>query len=435
MPDSHVHSVTASLIDTGQKIAIVCHGHPSISKGGAEAAAYALFLGLRELGVDAIFIGACEYRDRHRLALASEREFAVYHDGDRYDHFYHLAAPAVETQLRDILVDRRITIVSFHHFYVYGLNSLRAVRGMPGVRCYYTIHEFLAICHNHGQMVTREAQLLCPQASNEACVSCFPERQRTQFTLRKETMLEVLGSFEGFISPSHFLAERFVKWGLPSDRMTVIENGLLDTSHPPARRSTEGTWTFGYFGQINPYKGVDVLLDAADLIAADPDLAATLRLRIHGNLVGQSQTFLDRFNAAARDYRFLSYAGAYSSAAVYELMSQCDYIIVPSKWWENSPVVIQEAFAVRVPVLCTGIGGLAEKVRAGVSGLHFARGDAADLLRTMKLAAEPGQSESLRAGIPPVFSAMEMARSYLKFFAADRQAIMLPRPRVADGAR
>jgi len=432
MPDNHTLLTKSGTTDASQRIAVICHGHPSVAKGGAEAAAYALFRGLQELGIDAIFIGACEYGDRPRLALASEQEFAVYYDRERYEHFYHLAAPAVETQLLIILREQRITIVNFHHFYLLGLNSLRAVHDLPDVRCYYTIHEFLAICHNHGQMVTREAHLLCLQASNEACISCFPERLRTQFTMRKEAMRDILGAFEGFIAPSHFLAERFVHWGLPAERMTIIENGLLKVPSPPVRQRSEGTWTFGYFGQINPYKGVDVLLDAADLIAANQELAGTLRLRIHGNLVGQSQGFLDRFHEALKDHRFLSYAGPYNGASVYDLMSQCDYIVVPSKWWENSPVVIQEAFAVRVPVICTGIGGLAEKVRDGVSGLHFARGDAADLLRTMKLAADAKLADSLREGIPAVCTAMEMGRNYLKFFATERKAIK-QWPRLVDG--
>ena len=47
-----------------------------------------------------------------------------------------------------------------------------------------------------------------------------------------------------------------------------------------------------------------------------------------------------------------------------------NYVVVPSIWWENSPVVIQEAYAARRPVICSGIGGMAEKVIDGVTGLH-----------------------------------------------------------------
>jgi glycosyltransferase involved in cell wall biosynthesis len=170
------------------------------------------------------------------------------------------------------------------------------------------------------------------------------------------------------------------------------------------------------------------------LIAQDTELAASLRLRVHGNFVGQPQAFIDRFHKCLDEQPFLSYAGPYRSSVVYELMSECDYIVIPSKWWENSPVVIQEAYAVRTPVICTGIGGLAEKVREGVSGLHFARGNASDLVRAMKIAADPKVAEALRAGIPAVTSAADMARSYLKFFASDRRAFKL-RPRAVERGR
>ena len=45
-------------------------------------------------------------------------------------------------------------------------------------------------------------------------------------------------------------------------------------------------------------------------------------------------------------------------------MSEIDWVVVPSRWWENSPLVIQEAFMHGRPVICSGIGGMAEKVDA-----------------------------------------------------------------------
>lgn len=430
MPDGSVRA--AQIDDCGLRIAIVCHSHPSITKGGAEVAAYALFRGLRQIGVDAIFICACSHEQRNRLAFSDSSEFAIYYEGERYEHFYHLAPPAVESQLLTILREQRINVVNFHHFLNVGLNSLRAARALPGVRCYFTIHEFLAICHNHGQMVTRPAHLLCSKATNEACVNCFPELLRSQFAVRKESLLDAFGGFDGFISPSHFLAQRFVTWGLAADRMTVIENGLAGSIQQQPRTRAQSLWTFGYFGQINPFKGVDIVLAAAELLAEEPGLANTMRLRIHGNFVGQPQAFIDRFNGILEEHPFVSYAGPYNSSSVYRLMSECDYILVPSKWWENSPVVIQEAYAVNTPVICTGIGGLAEKVKNGISGLHFNLGDPSDLLRAMKTAADPTTAQRLRAGIPAVASAADMANNYLELFrgALEPPAVQLSREQV-----
>lgn len=399
------------------KIAVISHSHPSLSKGGAEISAYALFRGLREIGVDAIYVGACASSTRHKLAFADEHEFAVFHDGERYDHFYHLAPRSVGDQLVEILQREGVGLANFHHFYNLGLGALRAVKRLPGMRTVLTIHEFLAICQNHGQMITRQARILCEGASTESCTACFPEHLRSQFAMRRDTMLDSFGDFDAFVSPSRFLADRFTSWGLDAARMSVIENGLLAPTVSTRGPKREKTWTFGFFGQINPFKGVDVLLDAAELIAADKTMAATMRLRIHGNLIGQGAEFTDRFEASLKAHPFLSYAGAYDNRSVHRLMSECDYVVIPSKWWENSPVVIQEAYGAGAPVICTGIGGMAEKVPDGVSGLHFRLGDAADLLRALRTAADPHNAAVLRAGIPPVISAAEMARRYGAVFA------------------
>jgi len=78
-------------------------------------------------------------------------------------------------------------------------------------------------------------------------------------------------------------------------------------------------------------------------------------------------------------------------------------VVVPSIWWENSPLVIQEAFAAGRPVICSDIGGMAEKVTDGVNGLHFRVGDPEDLAATIHRAViTPGLWEHLRRGIPPI---------------------------------
>jgi glycosyltransferase involved in cell wall biosynthesis len=79
-------------------------------------------------------------------------------------------------------------------------------------------------------------------------------------------------------------------------------------------------------------------------------------------------------------------------------------VVVPSRWWENSPLVIQEAFLHQRPVICSDIGGMAEKVDDGVDGLHFRAGDARSLARVLERAVTtPALWDSLRAGIPGVY--------------------------------
>ncbi len=407
-------------------IAIVAHTHPSVSKGGAEIAAYALYEGLRTIGVDAIFIAVCPSAERNRLMLGSDREFAIIADQNRYDHFYHLSSADIWRQLKAILLRQNVRQVNFHHFLQLGVNTLRALHAETDIPFTVTLHEFLAICAHHGQMVTRPARRLCPAASPVACATCFPEHSRQQFSTRKQVIQSALLPAAGFISPSHFLADRMTEWGLPRDKFVVIENGLRMPGKPDGRARQAASsgpaligsrpWTFGYFGQITPFKGADILLDTIDLLAKQPDIGHKIRIRVHGNVIGQEPDFVSRFNSVFEKNGFATYAGPYDNADVHKLMLGCDYVLVPSTWWENSPVVIQEAFAAGRPVICTGIGGMAEKVPNRLAGLHFRTADPTDLARAMGEAADETLYQALCSGLPKVSDQVTMARDYLASF-------------------
>jgi hypothetical protein len=62
------------------RVAVLCHTHPSLSKGGAEIASYTLHRGLRAIGVESVFVAACPEADRARLWLGGEDERAVTYD-------------------------------------------------------------------------------------------------------------------------------------------------------------------------------------------------------------------------------------------------------------------------------------------------------------------------------------------------------------------
>jgi glycosyltransferase involved in cell wall biosynthesis len=86
---------------------------------------------------------------------------------------------------------------------------------------------------------------------------------------------------------------------------------------------------------------------------------------------------------------------------VGRVLAGADVVVVPSLWYENSPVVIQEAFAAGVPVIASQIGALAEKVRHGENGLLFPPGETGALRKLLdSLIEHPAQIEELRGCIP-----------------------------------
>ena len=79
-------------------------------------------------------------------------------------------------------------------------------------------------------------------------------------------------------------------------------------------------------------------------------------------------------------------------------MNSVDLVLVPSIWWENSPMVIQEALRNRRPVVCSDIGGMAEKVVDGRDGFSFPVGNPVALASLLRRLA--GARDAHRCGFP-----------------------------------
>jgi glycosyltransferase involved in cell wall biosynthesis len=201
-----------------------------------------------------------------------------------------------------------------------------------------------------------------------------------EFFLRKAYIQRFMDLVDHFISPSQFLADRYIAWGLPAEKMSVIENVIARPrpAEPEPPRPAKGPLRVGFFGQISFLKGIHVLLDAAAMLESEE--TEDIVFEVHGDYSNQPaefQTdFMTRMAKAGRNVRF---NGPYDNTRVDGLMRSCDVILIPSIWWENSPVVIQECLRNRRPIIASNIGGMAEKVHPGLDGWHFNVGNAFDL--------------------------------------------------------
>lgn len=386
------------------RVLIMSHLHPAVSKGGAEIAAHQLFAALRASPeVERCwFLAAAGGRVAGRLGVRISEPFGedeYLYAGAGFEHFIHSNPdPEWPVELERLLRELRPDVVHLHHYTNLGLETLLTIRrALPAARIVLTLHEYLAICDHFGQMVKRPGLAPCNSAAPRDCAKCFPERTEQDFFLREMFIKRFFRLVDAFISPSRFLAERYVAWGLDPARVSVIENGMPEEAAPPpaASPAAAGGLAVGFFGQISRLKGIDVLLDAAAILHAER--VRGLRIEVHGDHSGQPPEFRALFEARAREappnVRLL---GPYDNAGVGRLMAGVHAVLVPSIWWENSPLVIQEAFQARRPVICSDIGGLAEKVRHGVDGFHFRAGSAPALAALLEeLSRKPSRLHGL----------------------------------------
>ncbi|HVV80953.1 MAG TPA: glycosyltransferase family 4 protein, partial [Pseudolabrys sp.] len=371
---------------TNPRILVVAHNHPAFHPGGTEIVAHDLFQAYKRAGWDALFLAATN--QVHREARPGTSFQAV---GDAADeivlwagHFDRFALSQIDLHgvvpdLVALLEEFRPDVVEIHHLLLVGAEFPALVRRvLPNARIVFMLHDYYPICANEGLMIRTRDHSRCLEASPDRCHACFPEMSAANFRLREINIKSHLAAVDTFISPSHFLKDRYVDWGIPADRIAVIENGHPVEDPVPHRGPPHVTRNvFGYFGNLNPWKGVNVLLDACrELAASDVDF----ELRMHGAALFQSDGFTADLEAKFADVRDnVRRLGQYSRSDVPDLMSAVDWVIVPSVWWENAPLTIGEARFHGRPIIASGIGGMAELVDDERNGIHALPGDAHDL--------------------------------------------------------
>jgi glycosyltransferase involved in cell wall biosynthesis len=270
-----------------------------------------------------------------------------------------------------------------------------------------TLHDYWFICGN-SQLIWPDAQTCRGKRWGMNCVRCaaaarFPAplvhwlrpTLSPLFLYRDRVVKQAALQADQFVSPSQFLIDRYVAEGFPAHRFLYLENGIAaDRIRRFSWQPSDGPLRVTFLGSLAWQKGVHVLVEAFNGLAN-----GVARLRIWGDpAVFPDYAAELRQMSTHPDIQFM---GRIANERVGEVLADSDVMVVPSLWYENSPVVIQEARAAGVPIIASGHGALAEKVRHGVNGLHFPPGEAAALRQTLRrLVSEPDLLPRLRRNVP-----------------------------------
>jgi glycosyltransferase involved in cell wall biosynthesis len=407
----------------GKRILIISHGHPDINKGGGEMAAYNMFKELRNHDVDAYFLARTGLTPHGGAAFSqrnSSREILFHTTMDDGFLFSNIKTRHMWQEFRDLIQLLKPDIIHLHHYFLLGIEILEEIRRtLPEAKVVLTLHEYLAICHNKGLMVKTSGKL-CYKASARDCNSCFPDKQPGDFFLREQYIKRMFQNVDHFVSPSVFLQQRYIDWGIAAERISVIENGqvtLGDISIKKVIESEHQKVRFAFFGQINPYKGIDVLIGA--LAGLSKRVKKQVLIEIYGaNLEHQTGSYQQKVKTLLTKHGArVHFHGAYEAQEMPGILASVDWAVVPSIWWENSPMVIQEAFNCSVPLIVSDIGGMAEKVMHGVNGLHFRHGSSFDLADKITLCVTDSSVRTrLASGIEAPISISQCVDQHLPLY-------------------
>ena len=400
------------------RILTLVHAHISTSFGGSEHAAFALHGAYRNQGEAWILTPRSAGDEQH-----SDRDLTITTNSNPLT-LQCLDPTQRDQQLAPLLEMIKPQIIHLHHYLHFGVDVIDALKQLcPTATVVLTLHEYLLLCALDGQMLKRGSHRLCSNPGPEACVNCFDGVNPSLFEQRQEATQAALDACDGLISPSHWVLQVMQQsFKLPA-ATRVIENGLprslLNACQPNEEQTCPAApalHRFAFFGRASERKGLLVLLQACHRLTLSH--AGQFQLQLHGGGLEQEpaaiQHRIQALIGACGDH--VALRGRYQQIQIPQLMQQCDWVIVPSIWWENSPVVIQEAFACGKPVLGSNHGGIAEKIN-GRGGVGFQPNSAEDLARCMAEAIGNGHlHQDLQEQMAPPFSVEACAAEHLSFY-------------------
>jgi len=197
-----------------------------------------------------------------------------------------------------------------------------------------------------------------------------------------------------FISPSKFLRRKFIEFGIPKDKIIFLPYGFKLANFKDSQKIYSCRLRFGFIGNLIPAKGIHILIESFNKIKNN-----NAELRIYGqdmSYKGILGNYFHRIKKMVKN-KNIKFMGGFDNRNVVEIFREIDVLVVPSIWYENSPLVIQEALASKTPVIASNIGGILELVKDRENGLLFNTNDVIDLYEKISLILDnPKLMEDLR---------------------------------------
>jgi glycosyltransferase involved in cell wall biosynthesis len=259
-----------------------------------------------------------------------------------------------------------------------------------------------------------------------------PIMRRTGYMKRTRTVVDRIGYLkkavnlcDRVIAPTKLNRDLLIRNGIKPGHIELYPYGMdiSDIETAPQSPLNPPVLRIGYIGSLARHKGVDTLIKAFKGI---PEMMMPAELKIYGSPNRDPDYFEELQELAGADER-ISFTGTFEGEKIGWVFSDMDVLVVPSRWYENTPLVVYSAFAAGTPVVATDLGGLSEAIEHGKNGLLFEMDDARDLNeQLLRFHFEPDLLARLREGIEPVRTAEdsvdELERLYRELLGSGKSA-------------
>lgn len=352
--------------------------------------------------------------------------------------------------IEGVLRELRPDIVHVTHL-INHTAALLEVAGELGIPTYATFTDFFGFCLNNKLETANGALCAGPSSSRSNCVACYlkdasrnPTSDRwmrwashptsarfiasgvgylrhlpgvrggaldglvEDIARRPDTLGSLYnGTYRAAVAPTRFLAEAYEANGIKVPLRKIWFGVDIDRNPKPARDRRP---VIGYIGQIAPHKGTDLLIQAFRRLPGNQ-----AALRVYGPF-DQDPAYMAYLRSLA-DGAEVMFMGTFASEHMATVLRDIDLLVIPSRWYENSPLVLLNALATHTPVLVSDVEGMTEFVTPGANGDAFARANVDDLeLKLQALVESREKLDSMTRTTEFPRSTEAMARDTLSIY-------------------
>lgn len=274
-------------------------------------------------------------------------------------HIIDLWNPYDERIIENILKTENPDVVHIHNFKGLSLSSFAPAKSLK-IPLVFTAHDYSLVC--------MRANLL--NSSGEICKNpsalCKIYNQIQKHLAKNK--LDLL------ISPSQFVINKLKSNGLFKDvKSKKIPLGIELKDNEKFEKDYSQT-NILYVGNLGEHKGVHILLKAFRKIE---------NMNIRLDIVGKGLCSEKLKSMSENDNR-IKFHDFLEGKELIKMYQQANLTVVPSIWYDNSPMVIYESFSCRTPVIGSKIGGIPELIEDGFNGYLFEAGNVNELQKLLE---------------------------------------------------
>ena len=266
-----------------------------------------------------------------------------------------------------LIDETRPDLVHCHNIYHQLTPSIIGAAKKRGVPVVLTLHDSKPVCPSYYRV--REgrpcSECLGGDFLNVVRYRCADGSFGKSTLLYAEARIQkFMGNYEdvdAFIAPSRFM-QGSVAYRIPLERIKLLYNGI-DTNAIAKSETDDGYVLF--LGRLVPEKGIETLLKAHE--------RSSLNWRLVVARTGPLESVLKT------QYNQSIFVGYLAGNALKEMINMAAVVVVPSEIYENCPMSVLEAMAYGKPVVGSRLGGTAELVADGETGLLFDAGNVSEL--------------------------------------------------------